>query len=41
MRKILKYSDVITPNFTEALYLIGKKENDIENFKEEDIKDII
>lgn len=41
MRKLLKFSDVITPNFTEALYLIGKKDYDIENFNEKDIKDII
>lgn len=41
MRKLLKFSDVITPNFTEALYLTGRKDYDIENFNEKDIDDII
>lgn len=41
MRKLLKFSDVITPNFTESLYLTGKKDYDMENFNEKDVEDII
>ncbi len=41
LKSLLKYSDLITPNFTEALYLTGRKEKDFLNFQEEDIKDIL
>ncbi|MGG7097031.1 pyridoxamine kinase [Clostridium sardiniense] len=41
MRELLKLSDIITPNFTEALYLTGRDASDIDNFNEENIKDVI
>lgn len=41
MRELLKLSDIITPNFTEALYLTGRETHYTESFDEEDIKDII
>lgn len=41
LKSILKYSNVITPNFTEALYLTGRNKDNLLNFKEEDIKDIL
>lgn len=44
MKSILKYSNIITPNFTEALYLTGKESKDIKDIKdftEDDVVDIL
>lgn len=40
IRELLKFSDVITPNFTEALYLTGREGQYNNSFSYDDIKDI-
>lgn len=41
IKELIKFSDIITPNLTEALYLTGREDINIDDVKEEDIKDII
>lgn len=41
IKGLLKYSDIITPNFTEAIYLTGRENEDISSYNEEDIKNVI
>lgn len=41
IRELLKYSHIITPNFTEALFLTGREKEIREIYNEDYIKDII
>lgn len=41
IRELLKYSNIITPNFTEALFLTGREKEIREIYNEDSIKDII